>query len=86
MDAETSKFQRVAGNLKVNFSVTDAITVSHRFVTQEYMEFTEQQRDTLFTAMGAGPDRGFKYVRKSLLDNNPQEEKLRYSRWIAVAP
>ena len=82
--AQTSKFQRVNGNLKVNFTTTDAVTASHRFLSCEFMEFEETQRDKLFTAMGCGPDRGFRYVRKATLDNAPEEEKLRYSRWLAI--
>lgn len=83
-DAETSKFQRVNGNLKVNMTNTATVSSSHRFLSLEFMEFDEIQRDKLFTAMGCGPDRGFRYARKALLDNSPDEEKLRYSRWLAI--
>lgn len=81
-DAETSKFQRVNGNLRINLTVTAAITTSHRVVTCEFMEWEDTKRDQLFTAMGCPPD-SFRYSRKALLDNSPDEEKLRYSRWIA---
>jgi len=83
-DAETSKFQRVNGNLKVNMTTTDPISASHRFLSCEFLEFEEAQRDKLFTAMGCGPDRGFRYFRKALGDKQTSQEKLRYTRWMAL--
>lgn len=82
-EAETSKFQRVAGNLKVNFTTTAAITNAHRFVSHEFMEFDDVQVDKMFRAMGIDPQ-FFAFVRKPLLDNEPNQEKLRYTRIMAV--
>ena len=82
-DSETSKFQRVQGNLQVNFTVTAAISTSHRFLTCEFMEYDDPQIDRCFRAMGIDPA-FFEYRRKALLDNDPDPEKLRYSRIMAV--
>jgi hypothetical protein len=83
LDAETSKFQRVNGNLKVNFTTTAAISNAHRFLSCEFMEFEDRQIDTMFRAMGVQPAH-FDYRRKALLDNNPSDEKLRYTRILAT--
>ena len=81
-DLQTSKLQRVNGNLKVNLSTTDAITAAHRFLTCEFMEYTDTHRDTLFAAMGIRPS-SHVFTRKASLDNAPPEENLRYTRWLA---
>lgn len=82
-NAHTSKFQRVQGNLKINLTVTTTISASHRVVTGEAMEWTEDQRDRLFTAMGLGPG-AFRYVKRGL-DGGPapSANQARYSRWYA---
>lgn len=83
MGASTSKFQRTGGNLKVNLTVTDAISAAHRVVTGEAMEWTEQQRDTLFTAMNLPPG-AFNYVKRPMGGKAADAGELRYSRWYAV--
>jgi len=83
LDAETSKFQRVSGNLKVNFTTTAAISSAHRFLSCEFMEFEDKQVDTMFRAMGVDPN-FYDYRRKALLDNEPNQEKLRYTRIVAT--
>jgi len=83
LDAETSKFQRVNGNLKVNFTTTAPISNAHRFLSCEFMEFEDRQIDTMFRAMGVDPN-FFDYRRKALLDNAPSDEKLRYTRIVAT--
>lgn len=83
MEAETSKFQRVTGNLKVQFGVTDAISASHRFVSCEFMEWDDITIDKSFRAMGIDPA-FFDFRRKALLDNSPTPEALRYTRIVAV--
>jgi hypothetical protein len=83
LDAETSKFQRVNGNLKINFTTTAAISSAHKFLTCEFMEYEDRQVDTMFRAMGVSPS-AYHYHRKALLDNSPNQEKLRYTRIIAT--
>lgn len=82
-DFETSKLQRVTGNLQVNFGVTAAISSSHRFVSWEFMEFDDVQVDKMFRAMGVDPA-FHNFGRKALLDNEPDPEKLRYTRIVAT--
>lgn len=75
---ETSKAQRLLGDLQVNFTTTAAITNTHRFVSWELMEFTEGQVGRLARAMGIDPalyDAG----RKAFNQAAPAS-KLRYTR------
>jgi hypothetical protein len=82
-DAETSKFQRVQGNLPINFTFTAAVTNPHRFLSCEFYEWDDVQVDKMFRAMGVDPAH-FSYRRKALLDNSPDASKLRYTRIMAV--
>jgi len=46
-ELQTSKVQRVLGDLQVDFQVTDAITNPHQFVTFELMEWDEGQAQSM---------------------------------------
>lgn len=81
--AKTSKFQRTGGNLKINLTVTDAISAAHRVVTGEAMEWTEDQRDRIFTAMNLPPG-PYKYVKRPMNGQGADAGELRFSRWYAV--
>jgi hypothetical protein len=80
-DFETSKAQRVRGNLPINFSFTASVTNPHRFVTWELLEYTEDQVGRLAVALGVDPARA-RAQRKALLDNPTELEKLRYTRIV----
>ncbi len=82
-DFETSKLQRVTGNLQINFGTTAPITNPHRFLSMEFCEFDDVQVDRMFRAMGIDPA-FYNIGRKALLDNAPADEKLRYTRIIAT--
>jgi hypothetical protein len=75
---ETSKAQRVLGNLQINSTATSTISNAHRYVSCELMEFTDTQVQRLKVAMGIPPS--FKSGRKSLYDNSIAHEDARYTR------
>lgn len=81
-DFETSKAQRVRGDLVVNFNVTSAITNPHRFLSFELMEFDENQRARMWRAMGVDMNFHTEH-RKAARKNSPAEGKLRYTRICA---
>lgn len=85
LDFETSKAQRVLGDLQVNFDVTAAISGSHRFVSFELMEFQDSQIFRLFKAMGVDlSTRAYRLGRATLRKAPAEESKLRYTRILAV--
>lgn len=76
-DLETSKVPRTLGDLQVDFLVTAAITTTHRFVSWELMEFTDDQVRAL--ARGAGFQGSPR--RKALRGpGTASSEDLRYTR------
>jgi hypothetical protein len=79
-DFETSKAQRVAGDLQLLFGVTAAITNPHRFVTFELMEFDSNQIARLQAAMG---NNGKRLDRQGLA-KQADTNQLRYTRWQMV--
>lgn len=76
-DFETSKAQRVGGDLQVIFGVTAAITNPHRFVTFELLEYDNNQIARLGAAMGAP---GAVPTRAGLA-KAADPSQLRYTRW-----
>lgn len=83
-DFETSKAPKAAGDLQVNFTPTVAITNTHRFVSLELMEYTDDQIARLKQAMGVSPT--WKNGRKALGDNPKASlDDLRYTR-ITFSP
>jgi hypothetical protein len=72
---ETSKIQRVLGDLQTDFTTTVPVSAAHEFMTWELLEFTEQQVGAL-SALGLfqGEAR-----RKNLLGNPGTRGNFRYS-------
>lgn len=81
-DFETSKAQRVYGDLTVNFTASTTISSAHRFVSCELMEFTEERAITLLSLMGADVSKG---VTRATLGGvgGVDGKKLRYTRIVA---
>lgn len=79
-DFETSKAQRVGGDLQIIFQATAAISTAHRFVSWELMEYDANQIARLQTAMGAGGKRPDRFGLAKGGDAN----QLRYTRWQFV--
>jgi hypothetical protein len=77
LDFETSKAQRLGGDLPINFSFTAAVTNTHRFVSWELMEFDNNQIARLAEAMGHKGETPF---RKGL-GGAADAGDLRYTRW-----
>lgn len=76
---ETSKAPRVLGDLTVSFNHTAAVSASHRFVTWELMEFSEQQVAALAMKAGFSGSADRKQLRNSDVGDYG---KLRYTRVI----
>ncbi len=76
---ETSKAQRVAGDLPVDLTYTTTPSANGRFVTGELLEFTEQRLAALAGAMGVDTSTVVA-DRKALRKNSPDPTKLRYTR------
>lgn len=76
-DFETSKAQRLTGDLPINFSFTTPVSGTHRFVTGELLEWQMDQVLRLRDAMGLT---GWRPYRKGL-GNDATEGDLRYTRW-----
>jgi hypothetical protein len=79
-DFETSKAQRVGGDLQILFGVTAAITNPHRFVTWELLEYDSNQIARLQQAMGNSGRRPDRFG----LAKNADASQLRYTRWQFV--
>lgn len=81
-DFETSKAQRLGGDLPVNFGVTTPITNSHRFVSWELLEFDDNQIVRMRDAMGLS---GWGWGKKGL-GPEANASELRYTRTHFTAP
>ena len=79
-DFETSKAQRVGGDLQLLFGVTAAISTPHRFVTWELLEFDSNQIARLQMAMGNAGRRPDRFGLAKAGDPS----QLRYTRWQFV--
>lgn len=81
---ETSKAQRVVGDLPVNFTFGSVPSGSSRFVSWELLEFSEDRINTLAAAMGVDLETMQRY-RKAARKNGPAPSKLRYTRTVFKA-
>lgn len=75
----TSKVAKVNGNLPVSFNVTAAISGTHRFVSWELLQYTDEHLAKLAVAMGVDESL-FQRRRGSLGNANVPGGKLRYTR------
>lgn len=82
LDFETSKAQRVNGDLPITINFSGAVTGAHRIVTMELMEHDDNQRARLAAAQGCA---GWAQIRKGL-GNDGDDNQLRYTRWHCVPP
>lgn len=74
-ELQTSKVQRVLGDLMIDFNVTAAINNPHQFVSWELMEFTDDQVMQM-AALGRFAGQA---SRKQLVGNDAQAKQLRYT-------
>lgn len=80
---ETSKAQKVQGDLTVNMGFSTTPTGSSRFVTCELLEYTVEHLAVLARAMGIDPD-SVEPAKKALRKNDPDNRKLAYTRTVLV--
>lgn len=78
-DFETSKAQRVQGDLVINLGFGSVPSGSSRFVTCELLEYSIEHLAVISRAMGLNPDK-VAPAKKAFRKNQPDPRKLRYTR------
>lgn len=81
---ETSKAQRVQGDLIVNMGFGSTPSGSSRFATCELLEYELSHLAVIAKAMGLNPDK-VTPTKKAVRKNHPDARKLRYTRTMLSA-
>jgi hypothetical protein len=82
LDFETSKAQRVNGDLPITINFSGAVSGAHRVLTMELLEWNDDQRARLAAGMGCA---GWEQRRKGL-GPDADDNQLRYTRWHCIPP